>query len=209
MISTTYKFILLHVPKTGGNSIQATLLPISDDTLIQNEHQDGHDRFAIKGPITPKKHALLSDYKTALKDKFFDYKVAITLRHPLQRAISYYHMPRRWIEIDETGAAKHIKPVWDKDNFLNLLTKIKPASDFLEVDGEYIQPDHRINLENLEGDFSQFCKACGLSFTGADLPHRNKSSYASGFRPDIDITPEIISAVKKKFARDFDMFGYD
>jgi len=207
MISTQHKFILLHVPKTGGNSIQSILLPMSDDSLTQNAYQDGYDRFDVKGPVTPKKHASFSDYYAILKDEIFDYKITITMRHPLQRALSYYHMPRRWIELNENGVAKNLTPIWNKNDFFKLLEKIKPASDFIKFNDTYIKPDYVIHLENLKADFTQFCLDCGLPFTGADLPHRNKSSYSSNFQPDVNVTQDIIDAVRERFAKDFEMFG--
>jgi hypothetical protein len=59
MISSKYRFLYVHIPKTGGNSIQHVLLPISDDQKELKKHQDGLDRFEVIGPKTKKKHASL------------------------------------------------------------------------------------------------------------------------------------------------------
>lgn len=62
MISSTQSFISLHAPKTGGNRIQTLPAPFRDDTIILSAHQDGYDRFGIRGDVTPFKHVRLSDY---------------------------------------------------------------------------------------------------------------------------------------------------
>jgi hypothetical protein len=41
MISTSHQFLFVHIPKTGGNSIQTILLPFSDDQKNTSTKQDG------------------------------------------------------------------------------------------------------------------------------------------------------------------------
>lgn len=207
MISKAHNFIFLHVPKTGGNSIQSVLLPISDDHMTQNKYQDGIDRFGIKGPVTPFKHATLADYKGILGDAVYSYKIAISVRHPLERAMSYYYMPRRWMETQNDGSILHLEPVWDREAFLSLLNEIKPASEFLCIEGAYYKPDYVIHLETLHRDFGFFSQGCDINISAQNIPHKNKSS-SSNLSTQEPVSPDIISAVRDAFSKDFELFNW-
>jgi hypothetical protein len=82
MISSAYKFIYLHTPKTAGNSIQSLLLPLSDDA--KTYHEDTPDflrssnTFEVIGEITTHKHVGISCYAEALGSKLSDYKIIIS-----------------------------------------------------------------------------------------------------------------------------------
>ncbi len=69
MISSAYKFIFVHVPKTGGNSVQDALRNYADDKLVAlNSVQDGIERFSIQNEKFKSlhKHSALRDYQNAL-----------------------------------------------------------------------------------------------------------------------------------------------
>jgi len=111
MHSERHRLIYLHPPKTGGNSIQSVLLPFSDDRKVLVGHQDGRDRFEVRGPATASKHATLADYASSLD--IAAYRVAISVRHPFDRAVSFFFSPHRWMRQTEDGWSL-ATPVWDR-----------------------------------------------------------------------------------------------
>ena len=58
------KSIFIHIPKTGGNTIQKHIFSKgkSLDEMKISGHQDGKDRFEVRGKFTSKKHMTLSEY---------------------------------------------------------------------------------------------------------------------------------------------------
>ena len=209
MISSQYKVIYLHAPKTGGNSIQSVLLPFSDDSMVLKGHQDGVERFEIEGVYTPRKHAVLADYATHLGERLSEYRVAISVRHPFRRAVSYYFSPHRWMEMDpQTRAWRKRPPFWGIAAFAACLSEIIPMTDFVAVRGGLRAPDFVIRYETLVADFRSFVDGAGLPPACAELPHRSRSAAPDSVREALgDGTAR--GLVAERYAADFGAFGYE
>lgn len=205
MISTPFMFIYLHVPKTGGNSIQTSLLPFSDDRQTRTVHQDGRDRFGVRGPITPRKHAMLSDYQAALPEGVAAHKIIISVRHPYTRAVSNYFSPHRWV-----GAGGKRKAVqWSEEEFIEELSSpaMDAATDYLRIDGEVTPPDIFLKFEALQQDFQAAVEILGLPTT-IQLPHVNRSVAEDGLRTKILGSRKLRDTVEECFKDDMDFFNY-
>lgn len=205
MISTLHKLIYLHAPKTGGNSIQTILLPYSDDRKVFVEHQDGHDRFEVRGGLTRKKHSTLRDYARALGPDIAAYKVAISVRHPFDRAVSYYFSPHRWMRKSGDGWVLE-QPVWDQAAFTAMLGTVPSMASFLTVGDEFRQPDFVIRYETLEADFNAMRLALGIPST-PPFPHVNKSA-GSNLAADVRANVSLRAFVAEYYAEDMEAFGY-
>jgi hypothetical protein len=213
MISIRKKFLFIHVPKTGGNSIQNVLKDYSEDDIVAlGKNQDGIERFEVRNKqynIT--KHSTLSHYKSVLDARIYDslYKFA-TIRNPWDMMISYYFSPHRGV--DE----------WDRDDFLALLNTVPTLRHYiclnqlkdkildkigiqrsknqkaLDADVDYI-----MKFERLNDDFKAVCELLDIPYS--PLPKRNASvrAHYSNYYDD-----ELRELVRMKFVEEIEYGNY-
>ncbi len=198
MVSTEKKFIFIHIPKTGGNSIQRMLLPYADDRLsVENPNQDGVQRFGIVNQYGLQKHATLVEYRAKLPRPLFDSCFIFScIRNPWERAISYYFSPHR-------GNVS-----WDRCQFVECLKEMRPVSDYLGgVTASNIQRldgiDFVIRFENLDPDFERLCEI--LNIKRKMLPRINASNRAP-YEAYYDA--ELIKKVESLFSEEILLGGY-
>ena len=213
MLSIQKKFLFIHVPKTGGNSIQSILKQYSEDRLVTFDYQDGSDRFEVRNDnyqdIT--KHSNISQYKLSLERELYNslFKFA-TIRNPWDMMISYYFSPHR--SVGE----------WDRDKFVRLTHNVKTLRDYICESSRWVRKLRRkglypkilnpkidgnidclIRFESLEADFKMVCEKLDIPYV--DLPKRNvseRSHYSQYY------DPELREIVGKKFYEEIKLGGY-
>jgi|694.fasta_scaffold19087_4 hypothetical protein len=129
------KCIFIHIPKTGGNTIQKALLDLGEsfDEIKVSGHQDGKDRFEIRGTYTTKKHMRVAEY---LKhEDLLSLNIFSCVRRPLQRLVSLYFSPHRHIQKDVCKGDWHIpsEVQFDIDEFKSLIDKTPTCLDMLSI----------------------------------------------------------------------------
>lgn len=201
MLSTTKRFLFIHVPKTGGNSIQDALRPYADDAIVAiAPHQDGVERFELRSDqYATHKHSTLREYRQAYGDALFAslFKFAC-VRNPWDRAVSFYFSPHR-------GEVK-----WDRKCFCDFVATIAPVGHYLTL-----APDQRLadavrhidcllRFETLQSDFARACEA--VDIPEPTLRVRNKSSRLGSYRDYYDA--ETAKVVATRFEEEIDVFGY-
>lgn len=213
MISIQNKFLFIHVPKTGGNSIQNILKNYSEDKIvILGNHQDGIERFEIiNTKYNIKKHSTISCYKDKIEKNIYEklFKFS-TIRNPWDMCVSFYFSPHRGI----------IK--WNKDDFREFILSIPPISYYISLNPSLDISNYSFNFnelnekkpldyyidflmrfENLDQDFMKVCEFINIPYE--KLPIRNKSNrnhYSLYY--DMDLK----NLVEKKFEEEIEYGKY-
>ncbi|CUH63462.1 Sulfotransferase family protein [Thalassovita gelatinovora] len=210
MISSKFRFIYIHIPKTGGNALQSSLIPFSDDEIqITEGHHDGINRFGLSGPITDKKHTNLQFYADALGGELTNYKVVVSRRHPFERAVSFYYSPHRWIRKSPKGDWSQIEPIWDESEFLNCLSALHSMVSYITVNEQLRKPDVEIRTEYMQED-------CKQAFDDLKIPVGAKfqipnSNMSAGTKEQVLAclsNYELRDAVEQRYADDMKYFDY-
>lgn len=122
VISIEHNWLFIHIPKTGGNSLQSVLWHASEDRLLSGGFRDGIERFELQGRYTSRKHATLQEYANVLPPEIFERLLKFTIvRDPWARAISYYFSPSRWLP-------RKRQPQWSAAEFERALRTCFPQS---------------------------------------------------------------------------------
>jgi hypothetical protein len=199
MISVQKRFLFVHVPKTGGNSIQNILRHYSEDHVVALfPNQDGIERFEVRNArydIT--KHSTLAHYKSVLDaDTFRSLYKFTALRNPWDMMVSYYFSPFR-------GVVE-----WNRNNFLALAHNVAPLRHFVCEQPEAGRAldsdvDFLMRFERLDQDFEAVCRKLGIPY--APLPRRNSSDrgHYSKYYDE-----ELKAFIGRKFSEEIEFGGY-
>jgi hypothetical protein len=202
MISISRNWLFIHIPRTGGNSVQSVLAHYSEDKLTRRDFQDGIDRFGVQGHYTSNKHFRLQDYADAVPPEIFSKLFKFTVvRNPWARAISWFFTPLKWISAGR-------RPEWSTDEFRQGLEHLPSMVGMLNVNGILGQLDMLLRFETLETDFATLTARLGIE-TAAILPHRNKGYSPENWHHYYWRFPDLVDLVAERFAEDIHMFGYD
>lgn len=201
LLSTSNNFLFIHVPKTGGNSIQKALFPFSDDQIaLTGPHHDGIERFEIRSPeFEIHKHSTLQEYRHHLGWKRFSSLVKVTcVRNPWDRCVSFFFSPHR-------GNVE-----WSPQVFEDFVRNVvQPQAHYLTLEGRENDPFQNVDVvlrfESLETDFRALCQRLALGELA--LPRinaSNRSDYRSYFTTD-----RLIELVAEKFSPEIRRFNYE
>jgi hypothetical protein len=200
MISQSKRFLFVHVPKTGGNSIQSILKAWSEDEILRRDpHQDGVERFEVRNATFGfLKHSPLSEYKDKVPPESYAamFKFAC-VRNPWERAVSYYFSPYRGVS------------AYDKGEFLSFVKTLVPMTYFLRERADQPLADIAANFdalmrfETLQADFDGVCDRLALPRQALPVRNRSERGPAQGY-----YDAETVAAVREVFAEDVELFGY-
>jgi hypothetical protein len=209
LISLSKRFLFIHVPKTGGNSVFQALREYSEERIITpGPVQDGLERFGTVNDSYPAivKHSTLSEHQSALPPDVFAslYKFAI-LRNPWERMISWYFSPHRQLPQKDRRAG-HGAGAWNRDHFLRFLTRRQTTRHYTCLaDSPTLSHDLDVLLrfERLDDEFAALCSR--LDIPGRPLPKYN-CSIREHYSQYYD--QELAALVGEMFREEIEFAGY-
>ena len=204
MINHKHKFILVHVPKTGGTSIGRSLAPDVIPKITNYRYFVGWDD---KNKIWMQ-HATMQQINDLCEKSLIDYFKFGFIRNPWDRAVSDYV----WLRREQQARGPFTDYLLIRNNFEKIKLKRKgtyrldhtlPQCDFLfDIDGNQLV-DFIGRFENLQEDFNISCDKIGIPHKS--LPHKHKSKHKHYTEHYNDETRDIVA---EKYAKDIEMFGY-
>ncbi len=199
MLSLAGRWLFVHVPKTGGNSLQSVLWPHSDDHLGVKPPRDGREDFTVEGPVTRGKHTSLADHRARPPTEVLASLLVFSIaRDPWERAISQYFGPVRWHA--EGGVAR-----WSPEEFTALVDRMRSVVSMTSLDGR-IALDFTLRFERLQEDSAELFRRIGLP--PQQLPHRNRGLAPLPWRSYYERHPELVERVAERLGDDIEAFDY-
>lgn len=206
LISHSHRFVFVHIPKTGGNSVAAALHP-----------------FATRGSWEgdcPEKH--LTAWQ--IRQRFFqyhdwnDYFSFAFVRNPWELLHSDYWYCRSQVDRITGNPDRYVRHWAMKvlrvakmsfSEFVHTHWSRSLCQTFCQCTGEDVV-SFIGRFEDLANDFAQVCDSIGLS-QPVQLVRQNTTLLAGRPRHDyrLDYTPQLRDVVARRFAYDIDRFGYE
>lgn len=201
IVSKKYKFIFIHIPKTGGSSIAEPDYQSSQGALIRHL---GKDDYVQAG------HIRAVGLKSRMGSSWDDYFKFAFVRNPWDRTVSLYHYFLQDAEKQQTRLGKEIAKFGSFGEFCKNMNNIELDPHFdpqisymIDYEGNFLL-DRVGHFESLQEDMNQICMRIGLP--PLELPHFRKSRREN-YRDYYDEkTAEIIAT---KYKSDIDAFKYN
>ena len=208
MISDKYRYIFLHVTKTGGSSIEQALISNEEDVPVQtlvkdnwidNLQQHVKDKFRMNhhDHRHMQWHYNYDQYLKYYPRETNSYYKFTIVRNPWDRAVS------EWKYFNK------VYPGYNLDFKSSLITTQFAGKMYPWEEHNWSQHVYTTNcdyvgrFENLQNDFDNICKDIGLP--QQKLPWMNKTTHKH-YTEYYD--EEAKSIVAERNARDIEYFGY-
>jgi chondroitin 4-sulfotransferase 11 len=189
MISHKHKCIFVHIPKTGGMTIEYAL---------------GADLKKLHKRTIGEKHGTPRQWKYP---KYWNEYFTFTgVRNPWDRLVSsYFYDLSMWRRGHRNRHRKLVKR-FGKCRFRKYIIRhlnTRALHYRLQTDWFVDIPDYILRFENLQKDFNIVCDKIGIP--QQQLPHKNKSKHKHYTEYYDDETRSIVA---EKYAKDIEYFGY-
>ena len=195
MISHEHKCIFIHIPRTGGTSIELSIRP---DWNFEN--------------FPDEKHILASTAKLLYKDYWDDYFKFSFVRNPWGRMVSmikhsdFYGCKIKNGKLDVSEYEKKFKKVEIDPRSRSEGEKVNAISNAVYLNILNEELDFIGRFENLQEDYNQVCSIINCS---NDLLHEESSGPKRKHCYTEYYDDETRQIVAEKYAKDIEYFGYE
>ncbi len=196
LLSHKYKFIFVHIQKTGGTSVATALRPYCEEQALAQVREAG---------LTA--HSGAEQIVEALGRNMWDeYTTFCFDRNPWAKCLSlYFYQLQYWDRYRKPFRPRQptfrqwFYPfgVWSK--------KLKPSFAQYSI-GQELAVDYLGKYENLQEDFARVCQQIGLP--DVRLPHRNKSKMRTTENYRGQYTSSMRRRVGRVFHREIELLDY-
>ena len=205
MISHPHKTVFVHIPKCGGQSIEAAFL--ADLGLSWNERAPLLLRPNDQPSLGPPRlaHLRARDYVAChyLSQELFDAYFSFALvRSPFARVLSFYHYLNPPGTLTQFVQHRLTAAFADKANPKTQHYFLRPQVDFTENDRGIPMLDKIFRLEDLATAEAEIRTGSGLK---APIPHANKSERRASLE---DFSRDDVAVIRALYEQDFEAFGY-
>jgi len=208
-LSKKHKCLFIHIPKTGGSSIEAALGIFRDWNIEDREYLFGliqsNELTKLNFLSNFLQHLTIKQCQ-AISPTCKDYFSFSFVRNPWDKMVSIYsNLDNNLVQV----AAKkgiHLKNLsFDEfiiqTGYINHI-HLEHQYKFITNSKEEIKVDFLGKFESLESDFHKLCSLLNINL---ELPCKNKSNHDS-YRNYYNRTTKAIIA--KRYHKDIQLFGY-
>ena len=210
MISHKHKYIYIHIPKTGGNSVEAALLEnigipperCNDEGLTKAERQE-YRIWYTHGEIDVQ-HRKLGQYKKWREREYFTFSF---VRNPWDRYVSEYFYI--YEHHDNREEFRQLFPTFRDFVMEDALSNwCYYAHDFQQIEFILNANEHKLvdfigKCETLQDDFDHVCRKLNLGHM--KLPRTNQTAHTH-YSTYYDYETKMVTA--KKYKADIQFFNY-
>jgi hypothetical protein len=206
MISHKYRSIFVHIPKTGGQSVENVFIGLQGLTwetrepLLLRANKDPALGPAQLAHLRAKEYVACGHIDQETFDGYFKFAF---VRNPWERIVSGYHYYARRGEKAGATFPQYVRRVCTRG--YKTRAHDRPQVDFLLDDAGRMLVDFVGRFENFAADFAKVCER--LQLGEQQLPHVNKGGGSRKPYQEYydDRTRKL---VEDTFAADIERFGY-
>lgn len=206
-ISYSHRFIFVHVPRAGGQSVSAALAPYSyvPPRLLARlpvVRDIGRNRI---GPLRDRHwgHIKAKELRAALPEEFGDFYKFTFVRNVWEWHVSTYNYVLQRTDHPDRELFESLRTF---ERYLDWRIDVRGAEQqrefVLSDDGELLV-DFVGHNETLAEDFATVCERVGID---ASLPHKNRSSHTDYTDYYTPATRELVAEAWKG---DIEYFGFE